>query len=162
MLYHLSYVGVGGLKVYLLPLALPDNGSEAIHTRRQDMPSTIDEILEGARGRLHRVQPRQAAEEQARGALLVDTRTAPQRANQGGIPGAIVIDRTVLEWRLDPVSPDRIPQATDHNVRIILVCAEGYSSSLAAASLQDIGLVNATDVIGGFEAWKAAGLPVAR
>src|SRR5258706_12109957 len=155
MLYHLSYVGVGGLKVYLLPLALPDNGSRAIHTRRQDMPPTIDEILERARGRLHRVEARQAAEEQARGALLVDTRTAPQRADQGEIPGAIVIDRTVLEWRLDPLSPDRIVQATDHNVRIILVCAEGYSSSLAAASLQDIGLVNATDVIGGFQAWKA-------
>jgi rhodanese-related sulfurtransferase len=160
MLYHLSYVGVGGLKVYLLPLALPDNGSEAMHTRRQDMPPTIDEILELARGRLNRVEARDAAEEQARGALLVDTRTAPQRANQGEIPGALVIDRTVLEWRLDPGSPDRIAQATDHNVRIILVCAEGYSSSLAAASLQDIGLVNATDVIGGFQAWKAAGLPV--
>lgn len=162
MLYHLSYVGVVGVKVYLLPLALPDNGSEAIHTRRQDMPPTIDEILERARSRLRRVEPRQAAEEQARGALLIDTRTAPQRANQGEIPGAIVIDRTVLEWRLDPASPDRIAQATDHNVRIILVCAEGYSSSLAAASLQDIGLVNATDVIGGFHAWKAAGLPVER
>jgi rhodanese-related sulfurtransferase len=96
--------------------------------------------------------------------LLVplDTRTARQRAQQGAIPGALVIDRTVLEWRLDPASPDRIAEATDHSVRIILVCSEGYSSSLAAASLQDIGLVNATDVIGGFQAWKAAGLPVER
>ena len=124
------------------------------------MPPTIDDILSRARGRLRRVEPRQAAEEQARGALLVDTRTAPQRGKQGEIPGAIVIDRTVLEWRLDPVSPNRIPEAADHNVRIILVCSEGYSSSLAAASLQDIGLVNATDMIGGFQAWKAAGLPV--
>ncbi|MEP6751881.1 MAG: rhodanese-like domain-containing protein [Candidatus Dormiibacterota bacterium] len=126
------------------------------------MSPAIDEILERARCRLHRVEPMQAVEEQARGALLVDTRTAQQRANQGEIPGAIVIDRTVLEWRLDPTSPDRIPQATDHAVRIIVVCAEGFSSSLAAASLQDIGLVNATDMIGGFQAWKAAGLPVER
>jgi rhodanese-related sulfurtransferase len=79
---------------------------------------------------------------------------------QGEIPGAIVIDRTVLEWRLDPTSPSRIEEATDDKVRVIVVCAEGYSSSLAAASLQDIGLVNATDVIGGFEAWKAAALPI--
>jgi rhodanese-related sulfurtransferase len=126
------------------------------------MPPTIADILAQARGRLHRVEPRQAAEEQARGALLVDTRTAPQRAKQGEIPGALAIDRTVLEWRLDPASPDRIAQATDHDVRIILVCSEGYSSSLAAASLHDIGLVNATDIIGGFQAWKAAGLPVER
>jgi rhodanese-related sulfurtransferase len=72
----------------------------------------------------------------------------------------VVIDRNVLEWRLDPASPSRIEQAKDHQVRVIVVCAEGYSSSLAAASLQDLGLVNATDVVGGFEAWKAAGLPV--
>jgi rhodanese-related sulfurtransferase len=124
------------------------------------MPPTIADILERARARLRRVEPKQAADEQARGALLVDTRTAPQRATQGEIPGALVIDRTVLEWRLDPASPDRVALATDHDVRIIVVCTEGYSSSLAAASLQDIGLVNATDIIGGFQAWKAAGLPV--
>ena len=121
---------------------------------------TIDEVLERARRRLIRVNPEQAAAEQARGALLVDTRTSDQRAEQGEIPGALVIDRTVLEWRLDPASPSRIGAATDHQVRVIVVCAEGYSSSLAAASLQEIGLVNATDVIGGFHAWKAAGLPV--
>jgi rhodanese-related sulfurtransferase len=120
----------------------------------------IDELLEQARCRLVRVDARQAAEEQGRGALLIDTRTEGQRAAQGEIPGALVIDRTVLEWRLDPTSHARIPQATDHQVRVIVVCAEGFSSSFAAASLQDIGLVNATDVIGGFEAWKAAGLPV--
>jgi len=120
----------------------------------------IEDRLEQARCRLVRVDARQAAEEQARGALLVDTRTAAQRAEQGEIPGAIVIARTVLEWRLDPTSPSRIEQASNHQVRVIVVCAEGYSSSLAAASLQDIGLVNATDLIGGFEAWKAAGLPV--
>ena len=124
------------------------------------MPPTINEVLEHARRKLVRVEPQEAAAELANGALLVDTRTETQRAKQGEIPGAIVIDRTVLEWRLDPTSPSRIEQATDHQVRIIVVCAEGFSSSLAAASLKDIGLVNATDIIGGFLAWKAAGLPV--
>jgi rhodanese-related sulfurtransferase len=124
------------------------------------MAPSIDEVVERARRRLVRVTPEQAAAELAQGALLVDTRTESQRAVQGEIPGAIVIDRTVLEWRLDPTSPSRIEEATDDKVRVIVVCAEGYSSSLAAASLQDIGLVNATDVIGGFEAWKAAALPI--
>ncbi len=124
------------------------------------MPPTIDQVLEKARRRLVRVEPEQAAVELARGALLVDTRTSAQRAEQGEIPGAIVIDRTVLEWRLDPTSSSRLEQVTDHQIKVIVVCAEGYSSSLAAASLQDIGLVNATDVIGGFLAWKAAGLPI--
>ena len=124
------------------------------------MPPTIDEVLEQARRKLVRIEPKEAAAELANGALLVDTRTEAQRARQGEIPGAIVIDRTVLEWRLDPKSPSRIEQATDHQIRVIVVCTEGFSSSLAAASLQDIGLVNATDLIGGFQAWKAAGLPV--
>ena len=124
------------------------------------MPTTINEVLEQARRKLVRIEPKEAAAELANGALLVDTRTEAQRAKQGEIPGAIVIDRTVLEWRLDPKSPSRIEQATDHQIRVIVVCAEGFSSSLAAASLQDIGLVNATDLIGGFQAWKAAGLPV--
>ena len=121
---------------------------------------TIDQVLDKARRRLQRVTPAQAAREQAAGALLVDTRTYEQRARDGAIPGAVVVDRTVFEWRLDPSSPNRIPEAADHAVRVIVICAHGYSSSLAAASLQDLGLVNATDVIGGFEAWKAAGLLV--
>lgn len=124
------------------------------------MGATIDKVLERARRRLARVEAREAAEEQARGALLVDTRTESQRAKQGEIPGALVIDRTILEWRLDPTSPHCISEAKDHHVRVIVICAEGYSSSLAAASLQDLGLINATDVIGGFKAWKDAGLPV--
>jgi rhodanese-related sulfurtransferase len=124
------------------------------------MPPSIDDVLERARRRLARVNPEQAAAEQARGALLVDTRTMEQRARQGEIPGALVIDRTVLEWRLDPTCASRIKEATDHQIRVIVVCSEGFSSSLAAASLQEIGLVNATDLIGGFHAWKAAGLPV--
>ncbi len=124
------------------------------------MAPTIDEVVERARRRLIRVTPEQAAAELTQGALLVDTRTESQRAVQGEIPGATVIDRTVLEWRLDPASPSRIEEVKDHQMRVIVVCAEGYSSSLAAASLQDLGLVNATDLIGGFEAWRAAGLPV--
>jgi rhodanese-related sulfurtransferase len=122
--------------------------------------ATIDEKLDQARRRLKRVDARKAAVELDRGALLVDIRTDAQRIRDGEILGALVIDRTVLEWRLDPTSPSRIAQATGHDVRVMVLCAEGYSSSLAAASLQDLGLVNATDVIGGFEAWKAANLPV--
>jgi len=124
------------------------------------MAPTIDEVVERARRRLVRVTPDQAAAELAQGALLVDIRTESDRAVEGEIPGAIAIDRTVLEWRLDPTSLSRLKEAKDHQVRVVVVCAEGYSSSLAAASLQDLGLVNVTDVIGGFEAWKAAGLPV--
>ena len=121
------------------------------------MAPTIDEVVERARRRLVRVTPEQAAAELAQGALMVDTRTESQRAVQGEIPGAIVIDRTVLEWRLDPTSPSHIDEARDHRIRVIVVCAEGYSSSLAAASLQEIGLVNAADVIGGFDAHLVLG-----
>ena len=124
------------------------------------MGATIDKVLEKARRRLKRLTPEQAANEQAKGALLIDTRTSEQRASGGAIPGALVIDRTALEWRLDPMCPSHIPEAKGHDVRVIVICAEGYSSSLAAASLHDLGLANATDVIGGFEAWKAAGLPL--
>lgn len=120
----------------------------------------VDNLLEGARARLVRLTPEEAASEQARGALLVDTRTSEQRSSGGRIPGAVVIERNVLEWRLDPASPDRIPEAADAAIRVIVLCEEGYSSSLAAASLLDVGLQNATDVIGGFEAWRASGLPV--
>jgi rhodanese-related sulfurtransferase len=123
---------------------------------------TIDEALASARCRITRLTAEQAGAEHAAGALLVDTRTESQRRAHGDIPGALVIDRTVLEWRLDPTSASRIAEATGHQVRVIVICAQGYSSSLAAASLQDLGLVNATDVIGGFEAWKAARLPVTK
>jgi rhodanese-related sulfurtransferase len=123
---------------------------------------TIDEALTSARCRLTRLTAEQANAEHAAGALLVDTRTESQRRDQGEIRGSLVIDRTVLEWRLDPTSATRIAEATDHQVRVIVLCAQGYSSSLAAASLQDLGLVNATDVIGGFEAWQAARLPVTK
>ena len=123
--------------------------------------STVDGLLAAARARLDRVGPQRAAELVAGGALLVDTRPGWQRDAEGGLPGALVIERNHLEWRLDPTSDARIPQAVDHDVTWIVVCSEGYSSSLAAASLQDLGLHNATDLDGGFRAWKAAGLPVA-
>jgi len=123
---------------------------------------TIDDALASARRRFTRLTAAQADAERAAGALLVDTRTESQRRAEGDIPGALVIDRTVLEWRLDPTSASHIAEATDHQVRVIVLCAQGYSSSLAAASLLDLGLVNATDVIGGFEAWEAARLPITK
>jgi rhodanese-related sulfurtransferase len=126
------------------------------------MRPNIDRVLDRTRRRLRRLEPAQAAAEQASGALLVDTRTESQRMADGEIPDALVIDRTVLEWRLDPTSPSCISEAKNHTTRVIVICNEGYSSSFAAASLQQLGLVNATDVIGGFQAWKTAGLPVKR
>ncbi|AEA22814.1 rhodanese-like domain-containing protein [Pseudonocardia benzenivorans] len=124
------------------------------------MTRTIDDVLADARARLRRVGPREAADLRERGAILVDTRPQWQRDAEGAIPGALVIERNHIEWRLDPASDARIPEATDHDVTWIVFCSEGYSSSLAAASLQDLGLHNATDLDGGFQAWKAAGLPV--
>ena len=122
------------------------------------MPLTVQELLDRARQRLVRIQPEQAARELAEGALLVDIRPSEQRA-QGEIPGATVIERNVLEWRLDPASRWRIPEVTSHEIRLIVICDEGFSSSLVAAELHELGLVNATDVIGGFQAWRASGLP---
>ncbi len=123
------------------------------------MARTIDEILEEARDRLVRVTPEQAHAEMRDGALLVDIRPAAQRAAEGEVPGALIVERNVLEWRLDPASDARLPEATGHDLRVIVLCSEGYTSSLAAASLHDLGLTRATDVIGGFKAWRAAGLP---
>src|SRR5215470_9610158 len=94
------------------------------------------------------------------GAILIDTRPEFQRRADGEIPGAIIIERNHLEWRCDPASPSRIPEATGHHVRWVICCDQGYSSSLAAASLQALRLSGATDVIGGFQAWRAARLPV--
>jgi rhodanese-related sulfurtransferase len=123
---------------------------------------TIDEIMTAAGRGLRRVGPRLAAAELRAGALLVDTRPQAQREVQGEVPGALQVERNVLEWRLDPASDHRLPQVTGYDMRVIIMCAEGYSSVLAAASLQRIGLVHATDMVGGFEAWAAAGLPVIR
>jgi rhodanese-related sulfurtransferase len=95
-----------------------------------------------------------------RGALVVDTRTETQRAEHGELPGVLVIDRTVLEWRLDPAGAHRIPEASSYELEVVVVCRQGYSSSLAAASLRALGLHRATDMVGGVEAWVAAGLPM--
>ena len=120
----------------------------------------VDALLEQARTGMRRLDPHETRAAVAAGALLIDTRTDRQRQQQGDLPGAIVIDRTVLEWRLDPASPHRIPEATGPDVQIVVVCRQGYSSSLAAASLRALGLHRATDLAGGFEAWVAAGLPL--
>lgn len=123
---------------------------------------TVAELLEQARSRIDRVEPAEAARRTAAGALLIDTRPIEQRERDGEVPGAVVVDRNVLEWRLDPASPDRIPQATGHDVEVIVLCNQGYSSSLVADTLRSLGLHRAVDVVGGFEAWAACGLPVAR
>jgi rhodanese-related sulfurtransferase len=121
---------------------------------------TVEQLLDEARARLRRLSPAETADVLAAGALVVDTRPAAQREREGEMPGALVIERNVLEWRLDPTSADRIPEVTGHDQVVVVVCSEGYSSSLAAAALQDLGYRNATDLAGGFQAWKAAGLPV--
>jgi rhodanese-related sulfurtransferase len=123
---------------------------------------SIDRLLAEARAGLTRLKPHDAAEAVRAGGILVDTRPEYQRRADGDIPGAVVVERNQLEWRLDPHSDSRIPEAAHDRVRWIVICDEGYSSSLAAASLRAIGLVNATDVVGGFQEWRAAGLPVTR
>lgn len=124
------------------------------------MSPGVDALLEQARAGVRRLTPHQAVDAVRAGALLVDTRTERQRREQGELPGAIVIDRSVLEWRLDPASTWRIPEATGYDMVVVLVCRQGYSSSLAVASLRALGLHRATDVIGGVEAWREAGLPM--
>jgi rhodanese-related sulfurtransferase len=135
------------------PLAAPPS-----HRR----PRTIDDVLDDARARLVRLDPHQAHEALAQGALLIDIRPAAQRAAEGSVPGALVIERNVLEWRFDPTSAHRVPEATGPDLQIMILCSEGYTSSLAAAALVDLGLRRATDVVGGFRAWHAAGLPTTR
>jgi rhodanese-related sulfurtransferase len=115
----------------------------------------VDALLAAARARLDRPDPHRAAEMVERGAILVDTRPGWQREQEGELPGALIIERNHLEWRLDPASDARIPEAVDDDVTWIVVCSEGYASSLAAASLQDLGLRNATDLAGGYQAWTA-------
>jgi rhodanese-related sulfurtransferase len=124
-------------------------------------PRTIDDVLADARAQLKRVDPVQAHDAAGRGAVLVDIRPAANRAAEGEIPGAIVIERNVLEWRLDPSSDARLPIAS-YDLEVIVVCNEGYTSSLAAAALQELGVHRATDLDGGFRAWAASGLPVTK
>ncbi|WP_460799426.1 rhodanese-like domain-containing protein [Nocardioides pacificus] len=115
--------------------------------------SAIDDLLTRCQSSLDRVEPRDLAAEVAAGALVVDTRPVEQRERDGALPGALVVDRNVLEWRLDPTSPDRIPEATSADLRIVIVCNEGYSSTLAAVTLRALGLHRATDLVGGYQAW---------
>ena len=122
----------------------------------------IDEILAAARARLTRLSPQEAYAACAAGATLIDIRPAAQRAAAGEVPGSVVIERNHLEWRLDPASEARLAWVTGYDLRPIVICAEGYTSSLAAAALQDIGLARATDVVGGYRAWQAGGLRTAR
>ncbi|MEU5865546.1 MULTISPECIES: rhodanese-like domain-containing protein [unclassified Nonomuraea] len=124
---------------------------------------SIDALLARARTGLRRLPPAEAlAAAGGEDAFIVDTRPEFQRRSGGEVPGAIVIERNHLEWRLDPRCEARIPEATSAHIRWIILCDEGYSSSLAASSLRQLGLANATDVIGGFQAWTAAGLRVSR
>lgn len=121
----------------------------------------IDDLLEQIRSGLDRIGPRAAYEAYEAGdALLVDTRYAALRERDGLIPGALVVERNELEWRLDPLGSHRAAEADSHDLRVVVLCNEGYASSLAAESLRRLGLHRATDLIGGFQAWKAAGLPV--
>ncbi|MEQ8719296.1 MAG: rhodanese-like domain-containing protein [Acidimicrobiales bacterium] len=118
---------------------------------------TIDDLLAETQAQLDRVEPSGLAAEFEDGALVVDTRPVEQRDTYGALPGAVVIDRNVLEWRLDPASPHRIPEVTDHDQRVVIVCHEGYSSSLAAATLRQLGLHRATDLVGGYLALRDIG-----
>jgi len=120
---------------------------------------SIDDILAAARGQLARVTAQEAFAEFRDGATLADIRPAAQRAAAGEIPGSLVVERNHLEWRFDPASDARLPWVTGYDLRVIVICAEGYTSSLAAVALHDLGLARATDVIGGYAAWAAAGLP---
>lgn len=118
----------------------------------------VDALLTAARARLDRLTPIEAYEAVRSGAVLIDIRPALNREAEGRVPGALVIERNELEWRLDPASEASMPQA-DYELYAVLMCNEGYASSLAAAALQQLGVRRASDVIGGFRAWRAAGLP---
>ena len=120
----------------------------------------LDELLEQTRARLDRVDPERAAREMEEGAVLVDVRSESQRERDGVVPGALYVPRNVLEWRCDPAGEHRDPRVGGADTRVIVMCDAGYQSSLAAATLQDIGVERATDLEGGFQAWRAAGLPV--
>ncbi|TDP97576.1 rhodanese-like domain-containing protein [Labedaea rhizosphaerae] len=121
--------------------------------------SAVDDLLAQARAELTRVEPAEADRMRADGALIVDIRPIANRAAEGEIPGSVPVERIHLEWRLDPEGEHRMPGFTA-TTPVIVVCNEGYSSSLAARDLKHLGLPNATDLIGGFRAWAAAGLPV--
>jgi rhodanese-related sulfurtransferase len=132
------------------------SGRRPVHGRRH----TVDDLVARARSRYRRMDPLSAYAAARAGAVLIDTRDGEQLRRDGIIPDALAIDRTVLEWRVDPRSGATHPAVTSLDLLLILLCNEGYSSSLAVASLLDLGANNVTDVVGGFQAWSAAGLPV--
>ncbi|HEY9329772.1 MAG TPA: rhodanese-like domain-containing protein, partial [Streptomyces sp.] len=121
-----------------------------------DAPLGIDRLLERVRAGYERLGPHEAKAASEDGALLVDIRYAELRARDGLIPGALVVERNELEWRLDPQGSHRAAEAVSHGLRVVVICNEGYASSLAAESLHRLGLYRATDLIGGFQAWRAA------
>jgi rhodanese-related sulfurtransferase len=123
-------------------------------------PQTIDDLLGAARAKLDRVEPHGLLDEIQQGALVIDTRCAEARQSAGIIPGSVHVPLSVLYWRLDPTSGHDEKTLSGRDRRFILVCADGYSSSIAAATLRDLGFPRATDLIGGFNGWLAAGLPV--
>jgi rhodanese-related sulfurtransferase len=120
---------------------------------RRTRPRTVDDVLQSARSRIPRLAPAEAAAAWRAGAVVVDIRPAAQRKSEGALPNAFVIERNVLEWRFDPANDARLAIA-EYDLQVIVVCQEGYASSLAAASLQDLGIHRATDVIGGYAAWR--------
>ncbi|MEV0259725.1 rhodanese-like domain-containing protein [Streptomyces sp. NPDC050617] len=121
---------------------------------------TVEELLAEARSSLNRLTPHEAAAVRDDGGLLVDIRYAALRDRDGLVPGALIIERNELEWRLDPACDHRAAEADRHDLRVVVICNEGYASSLAAVSLRQLGLRHATDLAGGFQAWREAGLPV--
>ena len=134
---------------------------EEVPRCRRGSAAASTNLLSQARSGLARLTPREAYRAQRAGAVLIDIRPQANREAEGDLPGAVVMERTVLEWRLDPASDARLPFAS-YDLHVVVVCNEGYSSSLAAATLQEVGIGRATDMIGGYRAWKAAGLPVDR
>ena len=125
------------------------------HAEEQLETITVDAWLTRARALLDRVQPQDLAQEIADGAIVIDTRDSADREAEGALPGAVIVTRNVLEWRMSPSSPTRLEGITADS-RVIIVCNDGFSSSIAAASLHDLGLPRATDLVGGYRAWRAA------
>ncbi|MER6388474.1 rhodanese-like domain-containing protein [Streptomyces sp. NPDC001523] len=122
-------------------------------------PEGIDALVDRLRATYTRVSPEQAHAASREGSLLVDIRYQALRERDGLIPGALVVERNELEWRLDPQGSHRLPEATSHDIEVVVICNEGYASTLAAVSLHALGLHRATDLTGGFQAWRSAGLP---
>lgn len=118
------------------------------------MTTTADDLVARARQRIRRVGPHELDAIRAEGGLVIDIRPAAQRAEQGVLPGAIVVERNVLEWRVDPGGEHRLPEVSGHNQRVVIVCSAGYASSLAAASLAELGYSWVADLVGGFQAWR--------